>query len=51
MKRTNKWLKRVISLAAALTATAAMGISASACHFWFAQPKVPADLEKFRNRK
>lgn len=51
MKRANKMIVRLLSLAAALAATAAMGISVSACHFWFAQPKVPDNLEKFRNRK
>ncbi len=40
MKKTSKVLR-----------IAAMGISVNACHFWFAQPKVPQGLDKFRSEK
>lgn len=40
-----------MSLAAALSAIAAMGISVNACHLWFAQPKVPQGLDDFRNER
>ena len=49
MKKLNKLFKLGISLAAALSAIAAMGISVNACHLWFAQPKVPEALDQFRN--
>lgn len=49
MKKTSKVLRMVASLMAALSAVAAMGISVNACHFWFAQPKVPQGLDKFRS--
>ncbi len=51
MKRFNKLFKLGISLAAALSAIAAMGISVNACHLWFAQPKVPEALDKFRSEQ
>lgn len=51
MKKTSKVLRMAASLMAALSAVAAMGISVNACHFWFAQPKVPQGLDKFRNEK
>lgn len=49
MKKTSKVLRMAASLMAALSAVAAMGISLNACHFWFAQPKVPQGLDKFRS--
>lgn len=49
MKKTSKVLRMAASLIAALSAVAAMGISVNACHFWFAQPKVPQGLDKFRS--
>lgn len=49
MKKTSKVLRMAASLMAALSAVAAMGISVNACHFWFAQPKVPQGLDKFRS--
>lgn len=51
MKKTSKVLRMAASLMAALSAVAAMGISVNACHFWFAQPKVPQGLEEFRKDK
>ena len=51
MKRFNKLFKLGISLAAALSAIAAMGISVNACHLWFAQPKVSQGLAEFRSEK
>lgn len=51
MKKTSKVLRMAASLMAALSAVAAMGISVNACHFWFAQPKVPQGLDKFRSKK
>lgn len=49
MKNLKKIFKLCVSLAAAMTAMAAMGISVNACHLWFAQPKVPKGLDKFRS--
>lgn len=49
MKKTSKVLRMAASLMATLSAVAAMGISVNACHFWFAQPKVPQGLDKFRS--
>ena len=49
MKKTSKVLRMAASLMAALSAVAAMGISVNACHFWFAQPKAPQGLDKFRS--
>ena len=49
MKKLGKLFKIGISLIAALSAIAAMGISVNACHLWFAQPKVPKELDAFRN--
>jgi len=49
MKKLNKFFRLGVSLAAALSAIAATGISVNACHLWFAQPKVPEALDKFRN--
>lgn len=40
-----------MSLAATLSAIAAMGISVNACHLWFAQPKVPQSLDDFRHER
>ncbi len=51
MKKTSKVLRMAASLMAALSAVAAMGISVNACHFWFAQPKVPQGLDKFRSKE
>lgn len=51
MKKLNKLFKLGISLAAALSAMAAMGISVNACHLWFAQPKVPEVLDKFKSKQ
>ena len=51
MKKTSKVLRMAASLMAALSAVAAMGISVNACHFWFAQPKVPQGLDNFRSEK
>lgn len=51
MKKTSKVLRMAASLMAALSVVAAMGISVNACHFWFAQPKVPQGLDKFRSEK
>ncbi len=51
MKKTTKLFRTVLSLAAALSAMAATGISVNACHFWFAQPKVPQNLNKFMSEK
>ncbi len=51
MKKTSKLFRMAVSLVAALSAIAAMGISVNACHFWFAQPKVPQGLEEFRKDK
>lgn len=49
MKKMPKLFRMIISLLASLSAVAAMGISVNACHFLFAQPKVPQGLDKFRN--
>lgn len=51
MKRMSKLFRWGMSLMAALSAIAAMGISVNACHFWFAQPKVPQGLNEFRNER
>ncbi len=48
-RKIEKVFKTVMSLAAALSAVAATGISVNACHLWFAQPKVPEALDQFRN--
>jgi cyclic lactone autoinducer peptide len=49
VKKFRKLFKLGVSLMAALSAIAAMGVSVNACHFWFAQPEVPQGMDKFRN--
>ncbi len=48
MKKFKKVLTMGISMLASLSVLAALSSSVGACHFWFAQPKVPEGLEKFK---
>lgn len=51
MKRTRKFFKVAVSLMASASLMMALSTAVGACHYWFAQPKVPQGLEKFREEK
>lgn len=51
MKKINRLVMKFGSAVASLALVVGVSSAASACYFWFNQPKMPKSIEKFRKDK